>query len=59
MGEITIEEILERGIKLPEDRLSFPVEEFEEYKDDFGNTGGIYTFTHNKQGWLYVGISAD
>ena len=59
MGEITIEEILERGIKLPEDRLSFPVEEFEDYRDDLKRVGGIYTFTNEIDGWLYVGISAD
>ena len=58
MGEITIEEILERGVKLPEDRLSFPVEEFENHKDYLRGVGGVYTFTSETCGWLYVGISS-
>ena len=59
MGEITIEEILERGIKLPEGRLSFPADEFDNNKDTLKGVGGIYTFTHSTEGWLYVGVSAD
>ena len=58
MYEITIDEILERGIKLPEDRLSFPVEEFEYYKKELRTKGGIYCFTVNSN-YLYVGISAN
>ena len=57
MSEITIDEILERGIKLPEDRLSFPVDEFEKYEDCLRGIGGVYTFTSESHGWLYVGIS--
>ena len=58
MGEITIDEILERGIKLPEDRLSFPVEEFDNYWVDLDNVAGVYVFSHGVRGCLYVGISA-
>ena len=59
MGEITIDEILERGIKLPEDRLSFPVEEFEKQKGIFKGKGGVYTFTSRVEGFLYVGVAKD
>lgn len=57
MGEITIDEIIYRGIKLPDDCLSFPIEKFEDYGDDLRYVGGVYTFTHETEGWLYVGIS--
>lgn len=59
MGEITIEEIFERGIKLPDEKLSFPVEEFDSRRSALRGVGGIYTFTNESEGWLYVGISAD
>ena len=59
MGEITIDEILERGIKLPEDRFSFPVEEFEKHMDDLQLVGGIYVFTHEAGNCLYVGVTSN
>ena len=57
MGEITVGDILERGIKLPDDRLSFPVEEFERYKSHLVGKGGVYVFSDNLEDIIYVGIA--
>lgn len=54
---ITLDEIHERGIELPKDTLTFPVNEFEEHRIQMQGIGGIYTFTHQTEGYLYVGIS--
>ena len=59
VDEIGIDELFERGIRLPENRLSFKVVDFEEHRLKYKNVGGVYTFTHGDEGWLYVGISAD
>jgi len=59
MSEITVEEIFERGIKLPDEKLSFPVGEFDSRRGALRGVGGLYTFTNESEDWLYVGISAD
>lgn len=57
--EITLEELFSRGLKLPEDRLSFPVEQYEQYRAQLKGKGGVYTFYHEAEGYLYTGVSAD
>ena len=54
---ITLDEIRKRGIELPKDVYTFPVDEFENHRMELHGIGGVYTFTHSTEGYLYVGIS--
>lgn len=57
--EISLTELLDRGVQLPHEKIIFKVDSFNEYSEYIGGVGGIYTFTHESEGYLYVGISQD
>ena len=56
--ELTKEQIMERGIELP-DPYTFYAEELEAYREDLRSIGGVYQFRHADEDSLYVGISDD
>lgn len=57
--EITQEELIGRGLELPQDRLTFPVEQYAQHRAQLNGKGGVYTFYHGAEGYLYVGVSAN
>lgn len=57
--EITQEELTGRGLQLPEESLTFPVEQYAQHRAELKGKGGVYAFYHEVKGYLYVGVSAD
>lgn len=54
---ITLDEIINRGLELPYEKMTFFVEEYEESKAELQDEGGIYTFHHRQEGFFYVGVA--